>query len=163
MPPVLLQAQAYETQHNVPRFCLIASSEYVSTRVVMDDTKFLLICTPIVTFYDSKAYSKKTPLQEAAAAAAESLSKQHKGRATTHQQHHHFSSLKTTKILASTMDEQHGKTGLAFPLTLVLMQAFIFVIWVLYGSYAPGKSNHPSLPPSFFLPSQKSGLLRATL
>ncbi|GAB5036731.1 ammonium transporter 1 [Nannochloropsis oceanica] len=47
------------------------------------------------------------------------------------------------------MDDNHGKTGLAFPLTLFLMQAFILIIWVLYGSYAPdadgtASDKHPS-------------------
>ena len=57
------------------------------------------------------------------------------------------------------MDDSHGRTGLAFPLTLLLMQAFILLIWVLYGSYAPGKSMclalPPSLPPSLPLSRNK--------
>ena len=56
------------------------------------------------------------------------------------------------------MDDSHGRTGLAFPMTLFLMQAFILVIWVLYGSYAPGMSSlRPSVPPSLppFLPNPR--------
>lgn len=47
------------------------------------------------------------------------------------------------------MEDVHGRSSLAFPMTLVVMQGLILIIWTMYGSYAPGTYIfHPSLSSS---------------
>ncbi|EWM20709.1 Ammonium transporter AmtB-like protein [Nannochloropsis gaditana] len=57
-------------------------------------------------------------------------------------------SISPLQVPVRKMEDVHGRSGLAFPMTLVVMQGLILVIWTMYGSYAPDAEGTAPSPSS---------------